>query len=140
MPSATTEVVARIALAWMKHRPFSEEGRARRKAKREAKRQQRHSKGKFMPGETVKVVLPDGTETTRTEPLIPLRTATKATVGTAVLGYPLIDIVQAIQGAQIPVEWLESFTNGPVFEWLCYSIIPIVIARFTKSPTAKQAL
>jgi hypothetical protein len=36
--SATTELVARIALSWIKHRPFSAEAKARRKAKRAARK------------------------------------------------------------------------------------------------------
>jgi hypothetical protein len=36
--SATTEVIARIALAWIKNKPFSAEAKQRRKAKRAAKR------------------------------------------------------------------------------------------------------
>lgn len=89
-----------------------------------------------------KIVLTTATGETieHTPPVIPLRTATKAAGGTVLLGYPLIDIVTAIQGAQIPIGWLESFTNGPVFEWLCYSIVPIIIARLSKSPLGKQAL
>jgi hypothetical protein len=41
MPSATTELVSRIVLTWWDKRPFSEESRARRKAKRRARRARR---------------------------------------------------------------------------------------------------
>lgn len=117
-----------VAKLWMVVKPIK-----RIKEARQRRREQRMA-------EKVILTTPTGETIEHSPPVIPLRTATKATVGTAVLGYPLIDIVQAIQGAQIPIEWLESFTNGPVFEWLCYSIIPIVIARFTKSPLTKQPL
>ena len=117
-----------IAKLWMVVKPVKriKEARQRRREARMA--------------EKLILTTPTGETIEHTPPVIPLRTATKATVGTAVLGYPLIDIVQAIQDAQIPIAWLESFTNGPVFEWLCYSIVPIIIARLTKSPLTKQAL
>lgn len=88
----------------------------------------------------VTVTLPDGSTIERTEPTIPARTSTKATVGAALAAYPGLEFVQAIQSANLPWPWLEDFTNGPLFVWLCATIIPLVIARFTKSPIAKQAL
>jgi hypothetical protein len=90
--------------------------------------------------EPIVLTTPTGETIVHTPPLIPARTSTKATGGTLLLGYPLIEVVQAIQNAQIPIEWLETFTNSTMFEWLCYSLVPIVIARFSKSPLGKQAL
>lgn len=117
-----------VAKLWMVVKPIKriKEARKRRRENRMA--------------EKIVLTTPTGETIEHTPPTIPLRTATKATGGTLLLGYPMIEVVAAIQGAQIPIEWLESFTNGPVFEWLCYSIIPIVIARLTKSPLTKQAI
>lgn len=86
------------------------------------------------------LTLPNGETITRTEPLIPLRTATKATIGSALGAYPGYQVVQMIQDAMLPWPWLENFTNSSAFVWLCATIIPLVIARFTKSPLAKQVL
>lgn len=86
------------------------------------------------------LTLPNGETITRTEPLIPARTSTKAFVGSAIGAYPGYQVVQMIQDAVLPWPWLEDFTNSAAFVWLCATIIPIVIARFTKSPLAKRAL
>lgn len=93
-----------------------------------------------MAENTVTLTLPDGSTIDHKPPTIPLRTATKATAGTILAGYPVIEIVQQVQAIEFPWPWLEGFTNSSTFEWLCYSIIPILIARFTKSPLTKQAL
>ena len=122
------------------------QNKAFRKTRRSAKRKSRKGEPLTPEEEQIlmseKVILTTQTGETieHTPPAIPLRTATKASAGTVLLGYPMIEVVQAIQGAQIPIEWLESFTNSTMFEWLCYSLVPIIIARFTKSPLGKQAL
>lgn len=90
--------------------------------------------------EVVKIVHEDGTETTRTEPTIPLRTSTKAVIGSALGAYPGWQIVQGVQEVMFSTPWLEEFTNSTLFVWLCATIIPLVIARFTKSPSAKSAI
>lgn len=107
---------------------------------------------KYRKGETLtpqeelilaeKIVLtaPDGSTIEHTPPTVPLRTATKATLGAAVAAYPGYEVVQMIQAFEFPWPWLENFTNGPGFVWLCATIIPLIIARFTKSPLSKQAL
>lgn len=141
--------VGEAAVAAIKEwNPFGPDGLIRRASNKDFRKAfRKYRKGQPLTpqeeqilAEKIVLTTPTGETIEHTPPTIPLRTATKATVGTAVLGYPLIDIVQAIQGAQIPIEWLEAFTNGPVFEWLCYSIVPIVIARISKSPLGKQAL
>jgi hypothetical protein len=136
MRNPTAELVSRVALAWMDNKPFSEEGRARRKAKREAKRQQRRKEGKFMPGEQVKVVFPDGREVARTEPIVQARVSTKlggtSGVGTIVLG---------VAGILFP-DFVNSLTPDQAL-WiggLITSVIAYFTARFTKSPSAPQAL
>lgn len=117
-----------VAKLWMVVKPIKriKEARQRRRENRMA--------------EKVILTTPTGETIEHTPPTINARTSTKATGGALLLGYPVIEIVTAIQGADIPIEWLESFTNGPVFEWLCYSIIPIIIARMTKSPLVTKAL
>lgn len=120
--------------------------RANNKAFRKAFRKAR--KGKeltpeeqaIMAENTVTVTLPDGSTIERTEPTIPLRTATKATIGSVVAAYPGYQLVELIQSINFPWPWLEDFTNGPAFVWLCATIIPIVIARVTKSPITPQAI
>ena len=117
-----------LAKLWMVVKPIK-----RMKEARQRRRQERMA-------EKIVLTTPTGETIEHTPPTIPLRTATKATAGTVILGYPLVQIVGAIQGAMFETAWLESFTNGPVFEWLCYSIVPLVIARLSKSPLAKQFL
>lgn len=90
--------------------------------------------------EVVRVISEDGTETTRTEPTIPLRTSTKAFIGSAIGAYPGWQIVQAVQEVMFSTPWIEEFTNSALFVWLCATIIPLIIARFTKSPSAKSAV
>lgn len=57
---ATTELIARVALAWMNKRPFSKEAKARRKARRAAKKS-----GQAIPAAQVEVssMFPKGTQT-----------------------------------------------------------------------------
>lgn len=117
-----------LAKLWMVVKPIK-----RLRERRQRKREERMA-------EKIILTTPTGEQIEHTPPTIPLRTATKATAGTVILGYPLVQIVGAIQGAMFSTEWLENFTNGPVFEWLCYSIVPLVIARLSKSPLAKQFL
>jgi hypothetical protein len=57
-----------------------------------------------------------------------------------VAAYPGYQVVDMIQGLNLPWPWLEDFTNSGAFVWLCATIIPIVIARFSKSPLGKQAI
>jgi len=117
-----------LAKLWMVVKPIRriKEARQRRREARMA--------------EKIVLTTPTGETIEHTPPTIPLRTATKATAGTVLLGYPLVQIVEAVQGAMFQTEWLENFTNGPIFEWLCYSIVPLVIARLSKSPLGKQFL
>ena len=90
--------------------------------------------------EKIVLTTPTGGTIEHTPPTIPLRTATKATLGSAVIAYPGYEIVQAIVAMELPWPWLEDFTNSGAFIWLCATIIPLAIARFTKSPLKKQAL
>ena len=117
-----------IAKLWMVVKPIKriKEARQRRREKRMA--------------DTLVLTTQTGETITRTEPLIPARTSTKALVGSAIGAYPGYQVVQMIQDAMLPWPWLEDFTNGPMFVWICATIIPIVIARFSKSPLAKTVL
>lgn len=45
MPSATLELVSRIALKWIEKRPFSKEGKQRRKARRAQRKAERDGAG-----------------------------------------------------------------------------------------------
>lgn len=119
-----------------------DQNKAFRKARRKARKGEAltHEEEQLVAQETVKVILPDGSTVERTEPTIKARTSTKATVGAALAAYPGYQVVEMIQSIDFPWPWLENFTNGPGFVWLCATIIPLVIARFTKSPIFKQAL
>lgn len=130
--------------SWDPLGPEAIKRRAINKAFRKAFRKSR--KGKELTPQEQQIMaeqtltLPNGETITRTEPLIPARTSTKALVGSAIGAYPGYQVVQMIQDAMIPWPWLEDFTNSSAFVWLCATIIPIIIARFTKSPITKQAI
>jgi hypothetical protein len=149
-----TELVARIALAWMEHKPFSEEGRARRKAKREARHQR--TRGQPVPEQTVvslpendqvKVVFPDGTEGVRTEPVLNFRSSTKsgwagiggivATMATLAPFYPQIEnfLTQACSSEQGPLRFLIILITGSIAS----SIPQYLASRWTKTPMALSA-
>lgn len=142
------KLVGSAAVAAIKEwNPLGPEALVRRdKNKRFRKAFRKARKGKELTPEEQQIMaeqrltLPSGETITRTEPLIQARTSTKALVGSSVLAFPGYQIVQVIQDAMLPWAWLEEFTNSAAFVWLCATIIPIVIARFTKSPLAKQAL
>jgi hypothetical protein len=152
--NTATEVVARIALAWMNNRPFSEEGRARRQAKREARHQRR--RGQTVPEQTVvslpendqvKVVFPDGTEGVRTEPVLNFRSSTKsgwagiggivATMATLAPFYPQIEnfLTQACNSEQGPLRFLIILIVGSAAS----SIPQYITSRMTKTPMALSA-
>ena len=85
--------------------------------------------------------LPDGSQVVRTEPLIKLRTSTKVAAGAGVAAaYPVVQIVELVQGIEFSQPWLEDFTNGPLFVYLVGVIASFVVARFSRSPAAPQAL
>ncbi len=87
--------------------------------------------------EKVTVTLPDGSTFERAEPAIPLRTSTKVALTGVGVGLPVIQYIQEIQ---FPWPWLESFTNSDVFVQLATLAAAFLVAKFTKSPIAKQAL
>lgn len=92
--------------------------------------------------EKVILTTPEGETVEHTPPLIAARTSTKAAAGSALLAFPGFELVQQIQAADLSgiSPALESFTNSAGFVWLCATIIPIIIARFTKSPLVKQSV
>jgi hypothetical protein len=143
------EVVARIALAWMDNRPFSEEGRARREAKRAAKQERRRQKrmgqqgtvvasdGREITSEAPIVVMPDGRVIPREEPMIPARVSSKIAVGNGVLAaFPAVELLQWVQAVEFSTPWLESLTNSDYFIYYGSLAISYVIARLTKTPAA----
>jgi hypothetical protein len=85
----------------------------------------------------VTVTMPDGTQTTRSEPLIPARTSTKVGV-TGVVA--IVPIVQAIQELHFANPSLESFIHSSLFVQIVTLAGAYLVARFTKSPIAAQAL
>lgn len=87
--------------------------------------------------EAVTVTLPSGETIQRMEPTIPLRTSTKVGVTGLAVGLPVIQYIQEIQ---FPWAWLENFTNSDLFVQLATLAGAYLVAKFTKSPIAKQAL
>lgn len=61
MPSATTELIARLALKWLEKRPFSKEARERRRAKRKARKEAQLT-GQALPAEESEVSMNLGNE------------------------------------------------------------------------------
>jgi hypothetical protein len=91
--------------------------------------------------EVTKVILPDGTEGVRTEPIIPARTSSKIAVGNGVVAaFPAVEVLQYIQSLELPIDWLEALTNSDYFIYYGSLAISYLIARYTKSPTVKTAL
>jgi hypothetical protein len=156
MRNPTAELVSRVALAWMDNKPFSEEGRARRKARRDAKRHRRTDRGQTVPeqvevslpkNDQVKVVFPDGTEGTRTEPTLNFRSSTKsgwagiggivATMATLAPFYPQIEdfLMQACSSEQGPLRFLIILVVGSAAS----SIPQYITSRMTKTPMALSA-
>lgn len=88
--------------------------------------------------EVMKVTAPDGTETTRREPIVPARTSTKAAVGSLLAAYPGIELVMWLQTVDYPWPLVQSFTHSDAFPWVCATLIPVIIARFTRSPAGAQ--
>jgi hypothetical protein len=89
----------------------------------------------ILAGETVKMILPDGTEATRTEPLWKKRTSTKVALTSALV--PLLSVIPfwdqintlliaACQSEQGPA----VFLGGAALAWATAT----VTARLTKSP------
>ena len=137
MPSATTELIARIALKWMDKRPFSAEGKARRKARRKARKGETLTPEEeaLMADQTVTVKLADGTEIQRVEPTIPLRTSTKTLLGGTFLAQIYVQLV-----GLIPSPELVAALTTPEMIALVSVLLAGLIARFTKSPIAPSAV
>lgn len=87
--------------------------------------------------EVSKVILADGTETTRTEPLIPARTSTKLGVVGAATPLPLLEILQSFDW---PGMQFDNFLQTQAAAWLATLAVAYFTARIVKSPSAKQAL
>ncbi len=92
------------------------------------------------PGNTT-VIMSDGSQVNRSEPLIPARTSTKVAVGTgAIAAFPAVELLTWVQGLQLEPSWLESATNSPYFIYYGALLIAWCVARFTKSPGSPQPL
>lgn len=129
---------------WNPLGPAAYERRDRNKAYRKARRKKRRGEiltleeETIMAEQTVKVILPDGTETTRMEPTIKARTSTKvagvnvaALLGAAGLMIPYYDelnalITSACQSDHGPLAVLAGMALAGGYSFLT--------ARLTKSP------
>lgn len=80
--------------------------------------------------EQVKVILPDGKEITRTEPVIPVRSSTKS--GT--LGLVSLPVLQLIQEIPWPWPWVETLTSSAAFAQVVTILMMYITARYTKTP------
>lgn len=87
--------------------------------------------------EVVKVIREDGTETTRTEPIIPARTTTKQ----GAVGYlAILPIVQGLQEVDFPWPWLNQLLDNDMFVQAVTIGALVLIGRWFKSPITTQAL
>ncbi len=140
--------IAKFAVRAIKEwNPLSPESYARRdrnKTYRKARRKKRRGEiltpeeEMIMAEQTVKVILPDGTETTRTEPMIMRRTSTKvagvnvvALLGAAGLMIPYYDEINALITSACQSE------NGPLAVLAGMALAggySFLTARLTKSP------
>jgi hypothetical protein len=83
-----------------------------------------------MPAKS-KVILADGTEVTRTEPIINARASTKSgTIG--LVSLPLLQILQEVMW---PWPWLETMTESAAFAQVVTLAMMYVTARYTKTPS-----
>lgn len=88
-----------------------------------------------MAENTVKIVLPDGTELQRAEPTIPARTSTKSLVGGTFLAQIYVQIV-----GLIPHDGVVAALTTPEMVALVAVGLAALVARFTKSPAAPGKL
>jgi len=86
--------------------------------------------------EQANVTMQDGTQFTRTEPVIPLRSSSKMAVtgGTAIL------FLQLLQSMPWPWPWVDELLQSPAFASLFTLAVSYVTTRFTKSPIQSQPL
>lgn len=85
-----------------------------------------------MAGETITLTKEDGTQITRTEPVIAARSSTKS--GT--LGLVSIPVLQLIQelGALAPWPWVMQVTSSASFAQIVTLVMMYVTARYSKTP------
>lgn len=134
----TTDLIATIALSWIKNKPFSPEAKARRKAARKQHREQRMASKE---DRTHVLTTEDGNQITKVDPIIPARVSSKISVGAGLVGaYPAVEVLQAIQNLTLEPAWLEALTNSDYFVYLGAVAISAVIARFTKTPLQPGAV
>jgi hypothetical protein len=84
---------------------------------------------------TVKVILPDGTELQRAEPIIPGRTSTKSLLGGTFLAQIYVQLV-----GLIPHEALVAALTTPEMIALVSVALAALVARFSKSPAVPGKL
>jgi hypothetical protein len=80
--------------------------------------------------EVAKVILPDGREIARTEPVIPARSSTKS--GT--IGLVSLPVLQLLQEIPWPWPWVESLTDSAAFAQVVTIAMMYITARYTKTP------
>jgi hypothetical protein len=86
--------------------------------------------------EQANVTMADGTQFTRTEPVIPLRSSSKL----AVTGGSSILLLQLLQSIPWPWPWVNELLQSAAFASLFTLAVSYVTARFTKSPIQSQPL
>lgn len=82
------------------------------------------------------VTMADGRTITKTEPLLPGRSSTKAaTVG--VVSVPLLQLLQAIPW---PWPWVNDMVQSAAFAQISTIVVMYLTARFTKTPSDAGAI
>lgn len=87
--------------------------------------------------EKVILTTPTGETIEHTPPLIPARTSTKV-AATGLVG--VLPVVQGIQELHFMTPWLEQFVHSTLFAQLATLLGAYLVARWSKSPLATQAL
>lgn len=126
--SPMTDLIATIALKWMEKRPFSEEGRARRKARRAQRRTDRKArrKGVELSSEGIEYEV---TEDRGMKIDIGTRTSTNALVGGGIMSTIYVQLI-----GLLPFPGLVAALTTPEAIALAATAFAWIVARFSKTP------
>src|SRR5690606_15502676 len=129
-----TDLIATIALKWMEKRPFSEEGRARRKARRAQRKAERRARRKSVELSSEGIEY-EVTEMSLKEKTGNLRTSTKAGIAGLVplvlMALPFANEAEAlIQQACQSENGAVPFLVGGAVVW----VVSYITARMSKTP------
>jgi hypothetical protein len=89
-----------------------------------------------MPEQSV-TTMADGRQITKTEPLLPGRSSTKAAATGVAVSIPAVQLLQAIPW---PWPWANAIVQSPAFAQVATIVVMYLTARFTKTPSDAGAL